>query len=145
MKIHAELDPGLWHGRTRETFFAEPVRPRVFRLKNIPFYAFGISFGDDVIVDDKGIITGVARRGGHSRSRLILEHGVEVGSDRFNDAWRPIAEQRCGYERGSDDFVSVDVEPAADIYAVYALLEKGEAEGVWEFEEGFCGHPLKDE
>ena len=30
------------------------------------------------------------------------------------------------------------------VYVVYAVLEKGEAYGDGEFEEGHCGHPLRD-
>ena len=36
--------------------------------------------------------------------------------------------------------LAVDVPPGVDVYAAYTLLEKGEADGIWYFEEGHCGH-----
>ena len=47
------------------------------------------------------------------------------------------------YEEG--DALAVDVPPKADIYEVYSLLEAGEQNGVWEFDEGHCGHPLVEQ
>ena len=33
---------------------------------------------------------------------------------------------------------SVDVPPSADIYAVYEMLERGENDNVWIFQEGYA-------
>ena len=35
---------------------------------------------------------------------------------------------------------SVDVPKTANIQKVFAMLETGESQGVWGFEEGHCGH-----
>ena len=36
--------------------------------------------------------------------------------------------------------LAVDVPPDTDINVVYTLLDKGEKDGIWSFEEGHCGH-----
>jgi Domain of unknown function (DUF4265) len=49
----------------------------------------------------------------------------------------------CTFEGAREKLLAVDVPPRADIYGVYALLQRGEDAGAWEFEEGHCGHPLQ--
>jgi hypothetical protein len=43
----------------------------------------------------------------------------------------------------NNKIVAVDVLPEADVYAVYAALDHAEKQGMIDFEEGHCGHPLK--
>jgi len=49
----------------------------------------------------------------------------------------------CTYENANSRLLSIDVPPSVDIYKAYSLLELGEKEGVWDFEEAHCGHPLR--
>lgn len=44
--------------------------------------------------------------------------------------------------RWSGRLFAIDVPPEADIHGVYSMLEDGEREGAWDFEEGHCGHPM---
>jgi hypothetical protein len=44
---------------------------------------------------------------------------------------------------GSRMLYSVDVPAAADIYAVYENLTKGEEDKVWMFQKGHVGHKLR--
>jgi uncharacterized protein DUF4265 len=62
----------------------------------------------------------------------------------FRTAWERLQALGCTYEQASSHLLLVDVPPHADIYAVYVLLEEGENAGVWDFEEGHCGHPLRE-
>jgi hypothetical protein len=48
-------------------------------------------------------------------------------------------------EYATKTIVGVDVPPEADIYAVYQILENAEAAGLLSFEEGHCGHKLREE
>ena len=38
----------------------------------------------------------------------------------------------------------MDVPDATDICEVYKILEEGQKDGVWMFEEGRVGHPLRE-
>lgn len=144
LKVAIELEPGAWHGHARETMWAERVGDNRYRLRNVPFYAKGLSFGDVVFAepdsDGQPLVTGVSLRGGHSTYRVAPS--VPVESPSFVAAWKPLKASGCSFEGMEGKLLAVDVPPAANIYDVYEAFERGEHEGVWDFEEGHCGHPL---
>lgn len=142
-KVTFHLEPGAWHGSATETVWAEPVAPGQYRLRNVPFYAFDVSYGDVVGTgDDTGrlVFGSVLRRGGHSTYRLLLKESLR---DQFEAFWKPLADCGCTYEEGHRPLLAVDVPAEADIFEVYRRLEAGELAGVWSFEEGHCGHQVK--
>ncbi len=142
VRVVLDLDPSEWHGNATERVWAEEVGSDRFRLRNSPFFAFGLSLDDVVFgsVEDDGQVhvRGISIRGGHSTYRLRLK--VDRQSSAFSTFWAPLAQLGCSYEEGI--VLAVDVLPGADIYAVYRLLEAGELAGIWDFDEGHCGHPL---
>lgn len=124
-----------------ESLWAEPVGGDRYRLRNVPFLAFGFSEQDVITAkeDDGALrVTGVAIRGGHSTYRLVLP--ADTNEEKFLQDWIPLKNLGCTYERATRRYVAIDVPPPADIYAVYNALEEGESAGLWEFEEGHCGH-----
>ena len=145
LRIVFELDSSAWHGNMTERLWSEPVDKGRFRLRNSPFFVFGVSNEDIVFGEDRGgriCFTGVSIYGGHSTYRLKLgEKGKE--SAVFQKYWDPLDKLGCSYEEGP--VLTVDIPASANIYAVYDLLEAGEAADVWEFEEGHCGHSLQGE
>jgi hypothetical protein len=141
-KIVLILSPDEWHGHSSETVWAEKVGEGRYRLRSVPFYAKGLSFGDVVNTrtqDGKEVVHGVSLRSGHSTYRVFVKAPIEVGSSGFDRAWRPIQDLGCTYERATEHLLAIDVPSSADLDAVYALLESSEAAGVWNFEEGHCG------
>jgi hypothetical protein len=144
-KVVVALGDNLWHGHSTETLWAERLGVDTFRLRNVPFYAKGLSYSDVISVDgaeQPPAMRGVVAHGGHSTYRLMLEEALASSETRFLASWKRLEELGCTYERGTKKLVAVDVPPKADIFAVYAALEKGEALGLWEFEEGHCGHEV---
>ena len=140
-KIVLSLSPDEWHGYSTETVWAEKVGEGRYRLRSLPFYAKGLSFGDVVNTrtqDGKEVVHSVSLRSGHSTYRAFVKPPVEIGSRDFDRAWRPLQERGCTYERATEHLIAVDVPSSVDLDAVYALLEAGEAAGVWDFEEGHC-------
>lgn len=143
VKVFAVLDADEWHGYKTESMWAEPVQGDVFVIRNVPFYAKGFSHEDTVRAPfraDERFITDVIRRSGHSTYRFILEQDVPESA--WQKYWQPLEAAGCSYERADKKLFAVDVPPKADIHQVYALLEAGERDGVWGFEEGHCGHLL---
>lgn len=142
-KVRFNLDPEAWHGSATETLWAEKVAEGRYRLRNSPFFAFGVSVEDVVFggeLDEGGAhpFLGVSLRGGHSTYRIMhRSQDARV----FEKYWQPLEDLGCTYEEG--EVLAVDVPPNIDIYAVYALLDAGEQDGAWYFEEGHCGHPLR--
>lgn len=140
VRVTAILNPSDEQGFGSESLWAEPLTHGRYRIRNSPFYAYGISTEDIVIAEQEDGLLRVQRvilRGNHSTYRLKLS-GLLINSPEFLEHWRPLQELGCTFEQGP--LIAVDVPPSADIYAVYSLLEAGESEGVWEFEEGHCGH-----
>lgn len=143
VKVLFQLEPDAWHGSATETLWAERVDQRRFRLRNVPFFAFGVSVEDVVFARDaEGLLEfdGVSIRGGHSTYRIITK--ATASPESVKQRWQELEQLGCTFEQGPGRLKAIDVPPRADIYKVYPLLEQGEHEGVWEFEEGHCGHVL---
>ncbi len=77
---------------------------------------------------------------GRSTYRIIPNEGADEA--RFGRFWAPLKDEGCTYEQGNFGYeiYSVDVPKTSDIQKVFALLETGETNGVWGFEEGHCGY-----
>lgn len=143
VKVALPLDSSEWHGSGAETVWAEPLGEGYFRIDNSPFFFFGLSYRDIVAAteDEHGQLQfqSVSEHGGHSTYRLIRNEGAD---EPFAAFWPPLQTLGCTYECGPGRLIAVDVPPAADIHAVYALLEAGVQGGAWDLEEGHCGHPV---
>ena len=140
VRITFELAPQSWHNSASETLWATQLTESTYRLENSPFYVYGASCGDVVegsFVNGLLCAVRVVARGGHSTYRLILRPNKQHC---FQETWRALEGLGCNYELGNGVY-AVDVPASADIFAVYHVLEKGESENVWSFDEGHCGHP----
>jgi hypothetical protein len=145
VKVTFLLEKTDWHDHGTETMWAEPRSSERFSLRNVPFYAYGVSYGDVVgAVADEGSLTvrEVVGRGGHSTYRLFVTNTEEL--QRFEEFWQPLERLGCTVERATERLFAVDVPPNADINAAYDALSQGEAAGVWDFEEAHLGHPLRN-
>jgi hypothetical protein len=130
VRVLFQLGPGAWGGTVTERLWAEPVGTDRYRLRNTPFFAFGVSAEDVVFaepVDGQLTFKGVSIRGGHSTYRIVV-----LNADGFADGWAPLEALGCTFEEG--DLLAVDVPQQTDIYEAYRLLELGVDAGVWEFE-----------
>ncbi len=144
VKIWFELDSSEWHCHGSETLWASPIvasESRLFQIANSPFFVRGISYLDivqatktknDQILD----FVEVVQRGGHSTYMLLMQ--------RRNSYWSMLKTMGCSYESMHVDLsmgrrllFSVDVPPLAHVHEVYEILERGERDGVWVFQEGY--------
>jgi hypothetical protein len=141
VKVVFRLESGAWHGSGTETLWAERVGERRFRLRNVPFFVFGVGVDDVISAREAGDVLefeSVSIHAGHSTYRIIA--GATIGPEQMNLRWQELEALGCTYEQGPGRLRAVDVPPQADIHKVYVLLEAGEREGIWDFEEGHCGH-----
>ncbi len=125
--------------------WAESLNDNLYQIDNVPFYAYGISDKDVVLAKDVNgelLFQDVKQNSGHSTYRIFVNDGIEDQS--FTQYWKRLEEIGCGKEVGGDGFFAVDVPTETDIYKAYRLLEKGEVDGIWQFEEGKCGPELSD-
>lgn len=144
VKVFIRLEPADWHDYKTESVWAEPLDNGLYRIRNVPIYAMGVSHEDVVrasLVDGSLLFDRTERRGGHSTYRFITMDGITEGQ--WVPYWQPLQEIGCMYERAGVRLFAVDVPPQTDIYKAYELLDAGEKAGVWGFQEGHCGHPLR--
>lgn len=144
LKVKVALSPGDWHGGDSEWIWAERSSANSAIVRNIPFFAKGISFGDLVRLEyPDGIptVAGVLKAGGHSTYRIIAFNGKD--DDRVKQLLRKLNENGCEFEVATSKLIAIDVLPKADIYKVYDFMSRAEAEGYIDFQEGHCGHELK--
>lgn len=143
-KITFQVSPDENAGVRSESIWAEPLGDAQYRLHNVPFYAREVSLGDTVLAkehDGALWVEKILQRGGHSTYRVFLCDALDMKSDAFRIAWKDIEALGCTFENANGRWFAVDIPPDADADSAYELLERGEADGVWTFEEGHCGHP----
>lgn len=140
-KLYFRLPEGAPYAT--ESVWAEYKTDDVLVVRNSPFYAKGISCYDEVnFVDDEGLLYfhEVVKKNGHSTYRILQQTPVQ--RENFEANWRPLQELGCSYESKVDEgraLYSVDIPPEVNIRRAYDLLEQGEKEGVWVFEEADYG------
>lgn len=153
VKVLFELESGDWHGHGDETLWAELVARsdgRAFRLLNSPFFARGVSYQDTVeatLIDGSYLVflfREVVKRGGHSTYMILSK----IDEPRLEFYWSWLEKAGCSYESATVDLgigrrrlLSVDVPPSANLEDVYDLLERGEHDNVWMFQEGYAHKP----
>lgn len=107
-------------------------------IQDTSIFLFGISV-DDVVeaeeVDDGLRFRSVVSRGGHSTYRIFLQSDRTINDADFRTYWEPISTLGATFENADDHFVAVDIPHGRDVAAIYKLLERGEADGIWAFEE----------
>jgi len=131
--------------RIVERMHAIPQGDGSYLLDNSPFYAFGISFEDlfsAVPQEGELVFSKVISRGGHSTYRIKLS----VGRDHafFLKHWSGLEKLGCTYEGSSASLgrlYSIDIPPGVDVFEVYRLLEQGEQNNIWNFEEAHYFDP----
>jgi hypothetical protein len=153
VKIRFELDGEEWHGHGTETLWAMPIagsQRRLFQLKNSPFYVRGISHLDIVRATptegSRGMFdfVEVIERGGHSTYMLL----IPPDDPRRGAYWNLLQGLGCSYEGAELGFsfgkrllYSVDVPPTTDLNEVREVLDKGESDGVWMYQDGYVSNP----
>jgi hypothetical protein len=142
-KIRIGLPEDAWHRVEAEWAWGERIDDNIYALRNVPFYAMGLSYDDRVKVNDiDGTLDliGVVARGGHSTYRIFA---AKTSDDpRVQALFKHLNELRCDIEGATKRLSAVDVLPEAHIHKVYAALEEAKDSGIIDFQEGHCGHPL---
>ncbi len=99
-----------------ETVWAEQVGPDLYRLRNIPFNAFGFAFGDIVrTVERDGwpTVMGPAQHGSHYVVRIMF--AVDSENPPAQEVLRELTSVGCTFEMASRRFVAVDAPPDMDV------------------------------
>ncbi len=152
IKVRLSLEPDSWHGHGSEGVWTRLIQrindKALVEVDNIPFFSKSVSLRDKITVafnQENGVfLDSVVERSGHSTYRVFLDHQNSEASLML-DTLRVMG---CDWEKATlrgGALYALDVPPAVNIHEVYEILEKGVKEEFWFAEEGYVGHPLKDD
>ena len=129
-KVHIEL-PNHW-ATGGESMWALDLGGDLYELRNVPFHAYDLNFGDVVkaTADDpelKPEIREVVRRSGHATLRVFFS-GVLEAPARLA-LLESLAPLKASYEGATEKLYALDLEPEADIQNVRSQLDNWEQQG----------------
>lgn len=117
-----------------EEIWASRLGSDTFRLEASPTFVSGLSYRDIVHVvsaDDRWYVDSVVESAGHSTLRVILF--TDEAHDRLLEAGR-----RSGCDVDHTEIAglfAIDVAPSQSLHDLVSLLDEGQGEGLWDYEE----------
>jgi len=113
----------------------------LYRVRNSPFFARGVSFLDVVRAEPSDYFDGALEavefidRSGHSTYMVICQTDIDL----FKKRWELLQALGCTFEGATLSIgllYSVDVPPKVDLERVHEVLADGERDGVWIYQDG---------
>jgi len=134
-KIHLDL-PLHW-GTGGESLWAEDLGGDLYRVRNVPFYAYGLNFADVVRATSdqphlKPEVREVVERSGHRTLRVSFEESYP--EDSRVELLKKLNEHKAYFERATSSYFAIDVEPEGSYEKVYDELMRWEGAGFLFFE-----------
>jgi hypothetical protein len=121
-----------------ETLWVHQITPERFQIDNIPFFVKSISYKDVISVQlEEGYLyfEEIVSPSNHSTIRVIVFNEMNVDSLR-----QSLIRLGCSSELNKTKLISVDIPPEVNYSKVIELLEKGEEDEIWEYEEAAIRH-----
>jgi hypothetical protein len=151
VKVRFQLDreDEDWPPVQSEGVWATPSGTDEYRLDNVPWFARGVASGDLVRAsgDEDGVlwVDDQVRWSGRYTIRVIPLGGgtPEDECQAVIDAFQPLGAD-CEGGLPAFKIVALDIPPTARLTEIKRLLERGQAEGRWAYEEG-CIDPRWEE
>lgn len=134
-KVHIDL-PNHW-AIGGESLWATPLGSDLYRIENVPFFAYGLNFLDVVLAtadsdELKPEVRKVVEPSGHRTYRIIFNK--EVGREKQVELLETLEKYEASYERADGINVAIDIKPRGDHIAVYDQLDEYEQLGLLSFE-----------
>jgi hypothetical protein len=142
-KVWIELKKEWGWPYATESMWAKKLAENLYALRNVPFYTYGLSYDDRVQTEIRDELRGVIKvvdRGGHSTYRIFT--GLGRHNPAVNSLLERIHASGCELEAANDKHVAIDIPAKVDVFPIDDLLDNAEKQGLWEFAEGRCGHPV---
>ena len=129
-KVHVDL-PHHW-ATGGESMWAVDLGGDLYELRNTPFHAYDLNFGDVVRAtadspDLKPEVRGVARRSGHVTLRVFFEK--TVSKEKTLELLESLNTLSVTFEGATETFFALDLEADADVARVRQELDQWEAQG----------------
>jgi hypothetical protein len=140
VQFRLETDQDGWPPASVESMWAVDLGDGTVRLDNTPWFVRGVASGDIIRaeVDDEGVHWAgeTVRASENCTIRLIVltDGGSGAARQTVLETFHRLGTTGEGIEQFR--MVALDVPPDADLPRIRKLLEHGEAEGWWHWEEG---------
>jgi hypothetical protein len=127
-----------------ESLWAESLGNDLYRLRNSPWFAFGLHFHDVVraVPDGPGElprVREVVRRSGHKTLRVLFDGAVDEPDRKV--MLEELHRWRCFHENADETLYALDVQPEGDNDAVFDQLTEWEEDGKLQFETAVTEFP----
>jgi Domain of unknown function (DUF4265) len=138
--FYLEQDEDGYPPVTRENMWAVDLGDGRYRIDNIPFFVRGISDEDVIAVkmeeDGRLVFAELIEASSNSTFRLIISNESETPKVR-----KMFRDLGCPSELVSRGLISVHIPGSVVMKSIATLIEQGEDNGQWSFEEGALRHP----
>ncbi|WP_309400036.1 DUF4265 domain-containing protein [Cerasicoccus maritimus] len=110
-----------------ESFWAAALGNELYRLENVPFFAYGLNFKDVVLAtpnrgDPRPEIRKVVTPSGHKTCRVLFSDATSRSKQ--SELLDQLAPWGGLFERANDSYVAIDIQPDGDYAAIYSQLER---------------------
>jgi hypothetical protein len=124
-KVHVDL-PNHW-ATGGESMWALELGEDLYEIRNVPFFAYNLNFGDVVLAtadspDLKPEVRRVVRRSGNHTIRIIFHEEKEEATR--GDLLRTLKPLSVSIERATASQFALDLEPTADVDRVREILDE---------------------
>src|SRR5262245_19793597 len=138
-KILIELPAGHWTGKSGERVWAKPLGDQQYELRNTPWYAYDITWGDVVRCEGMSpaelpIVRDIVRPGGHRTLRAYFLGDDDSVRDAILDE---LIELGALHENADGKMYALDLEPDVDLERVVHYLREKESAGALGWESGW--------
>jgi hypothetical protein len=139
-KIVIELEPDHWSGSGGERVWANPVDDDLYELRNTPWYAYDINWGDVVRcegISEAGhpIVREIVEVRGQQTLRISFPNGTSVADrQRVLDQLNALG---ATYENSAARLYSVDLEPTVAVEPILDFLALEEEREILDWETGW--------
>lgn len=129
--------PGHWAGFEAESFWAKHLGGDLYRLENVPFYAYGLNYLDVVRAIAENPDTGpevkeVVEQSGHRTMRVLFFNRLPEPEQ--TPHLDPLLQLGVTIERANNIMLALDIPPGIELNAIRAPLERLAAEGLIDYE-----------
>lgn len=134
-KLYVDL-PNHWVAAS-ESMWAESLGNDLYRIRNVPFFAYGLNFYDVVRAtsdspDLNPEIREVVESSGHKTLRLIFNPVVD--REKQVALLNELKKFKAGYERGDEINIAIDIQPDGLYDEVFDQLSNWEEDDLLSFE-----------
>jgi hypothetical protein len=134
-KVYIDL-PNHW-AIGGESLWATPLGNDLYRVENVPFFAYGLNFLDVVLATSdsdqlKPEIRKLVEPSGHRTYRVLFHK--ETSRDKQEELLATLEPYKATFERADGNHVAVDIKPDGDHIAIFDQLDEYEQEGFLSFE-----------